>query len=51
VEAKRTWKAACSSPAKKALLFKKYIKENGPINLPSGGKIIGGKGQGGRDRK
>ena len=51
VEAKRTWKAACSSPAKKALLFKKYIKENGPINLPGGGKIIGGQGQGGRDRK
>jgi len=51
VEAKRTWKAACSSPAKKVLMFKKYIKENGPINLPGGGKIIGGHGQGGRNRK
>ena len=51
VEAKRTWKAACSSPSKKVLMFKKYVKENGPINLPGGGKLIGGKGQGGRDRK
>jgi hypothetical protein len=51
VEAKRTWKAACSSPSKKVLMFKKYVKENGPISLPGGGKLIGGKGQGGRDRK
>jgi len=51
VEAKRTWKAACSSPTKKVIMFKKYVKENGPINLPGGGKLIGGKGQGGRDRK
>ena len=51
MEAKRAWQAACSSPTKKVLLFKKYIKENGPINLPGVGKIIGGQGQGGPGSK
>ena len=50
-EAKRTWKASCASPGKKVIMYKKWIKNNGPINLPGGGKIIGGKGQGGRDQK
>jgi hypothetical protein len=51
VEAKRTWKASCASPGKKVIMYKKWIKNNGPIKLPGGGKIIGGKGQGGRDQK
>ena len=45
-EVKQKWRAACSSPttkAKKALLFKKFVnKTGGPVNLPAGGKLLGG---------
>lgn len=40
IEAKRRWKASCSSPGRKVIMFKKYVNENGPPTLPGGGKRI-----------
>ena len=43
VEAKRKWKASCSSQGKKVIMFKKWLNQRGKVTLPQGGVRAGGK--------